>query len=349
MKIMQALPFGSYGFGIAVALISIMIAVGGMIYGLGYALDERKLKDFGRNELYQSVLNGAIVGGMLLLFMPNGIVTGLINSVTSSSNTSFTCFSYMSGNSALCFAYNYLAGTGPYTFAGQQHYSLLTVILALLSALFALEISLGLLASLQISAVFITFSPAALLKPFIAEIQYAVEALTAIAVSVSAQAAVLSFIAISALTILLPLGIILRTFYPTRKLGGFIIAVAIGVYVVLPLSYLMNAALVGSYSGTFNVSALNEVNFYASNIEGNYTLQSGANSTNSSLGGMLGWIKSALSVLSGALADLFHYIAALIVEVFVLPMFSLVITGISIKELAAVLGSEAYFGKFRII
>ncbi len=346
---MQAFPFGPYGFSIAVAVISIMIAVGGIIYGLGYALNEKSLKDFGRNELYQSVFNGAIVGGMLLLFMPNGVVTNLINNLTYGSNTSFSCFSYMTGNSALCFAYNYLAGTGPYTFAGQQHYSLLTIILGLLTLLFALEISLGLLASLQLSAMFVTFSPAALLKPFIAEIQYATELLTTIAMGVAAQAAVLAFIAISALTILLPVGIILRTFYPTRKLGGFIIAVAIGVYVVLPLSYLMNAALLVSYSGTFNSTSLEQVNLYASGFDGNYTILSGTNSTSGILGSMLGLIKSALSALAGALADLFHYIAMLIVEVFILPTFSLIITGISIKEFAEVLGSEAHFGKFRII
>ena len=79
------------------------------------------------------------------------------------------------------------------------------------------------------------------LSPLLSQIQSAVQVLGAAAVSATVQASVLMAIAAGALSTLLPLGLILRTFYPTRRLGGFLIALSIGVYVVLPLTYVMNA------------------------------------------------------------------------------------------------------------
>ena len=47
------------GYSIAVSVIAIMISVGGIVFGLGYAFDNNRLKMFGRDELVQSFINGA--------------------------------------------------------------------------------------------------------------------------------------------------------------------------------------------------------------------------------------------------------------------------------------------------
>ena len=39
---MQVLPFGQYGFSIAVYVIGIMIAISGISLGLGYAINDKK-------------------------------------------------------------------------------------------------------------------------------------------------------------------------------------------------------------------------------------------------------------------------------------------------------------------
>ncbi len=46
---------------------------------------------------------------------------------------------------------------------------------------------------------------------------------------------------------------------------------------------------------------------------------------------------------------LLNQLAYLIVYAFVLPIFSLIVTGISIRELSRVLGAEAFFGKFNLL
>ncbi len=78
----------------------------------------------------------------------------------------------------------------------------------------------------------------------------------------------LVFVAAGTLSVILPAGLVLRTFYPTRKLGGFLIAVAIGLYVVLPLSYVFNAMLANSYSVELSSGSTNSAYTMASGMEG---------------------------------------------------------------------------------
>ena len=55
-----------------------MLAVSGISLGLGYALNEKRLKDFGRDWIIESVLNGALVGGLIILFSNGGIISNII-------------------------------------------------------------------------------------------------------------------------------------------------------------------------------------------------------------------------------------------------------------------------------
>ncbi|MBM3229909.1 hypothetical protein FJZ26_05735 [Candidatus Parvarchaeota archaeon] len=58
------------------------------------------------------------------------------------------------------------------------------------------------------------------------------------------------------LTLFLPVGLILRTFPLTRGVGGFLIALAIGCYIIFPLSYLMIIAIQGNVAGGCNIQNL---------------------------------------------------------------------------------------------
>lgn len=343
---MSILPFGSYGFSIAIYVISIMIAVSGISIGLGYAFNERRLKEFGRSELYQSIINGALVGGMLALFSSGGIVSSVINSVTVSGNTSLQCSSSIVNNAAICLAYDYLVSPTGYTFMGTSHQSVLTMSAGTLTALFGLNAVLGIIAAFKINLLAVTLSFNYVTVPLINEIQYLIKILSTIAISATVQAAVLLFIAVGTLSIILPAGLILRTFYPTRKLGGFFIALSIGLYVVLPLSYVFNIALVNSYSAS--QSSIGQVTLTASGIEsGLFSFNKDSNS--SILSGFTSSISESLSALSSAVSNLIEGlisdISYFIVYTFILPAFSLVITGISVRELAGILGSEVSFGR----
>lgn len=333
---MQALPFGTYGLSISVLLVSAMLAIGGILLGLGYALNDRRFKEFGKNEILQSLINGALVGGFLLFFVSGGVVDTLVNSLVLTNGTSISCASFLQTNSAICFAYNYLIGPKQYYYQGSYRFSVLSSITLIVTALISLYAVLGL---------FKLF-----LSPVLAQIQSAVQMLGTAAVSVTVQASVLMFIAASALTLMLPTGLILRSFYPTRKMGSFLIALTIGLYLVLPLTYLMNATIASYYGSASGQSGLSTLTANLSSIK-NITLSYASQGTNStgivaelvSLGSQLS------SQLSGLVSYLYNAVAYFIVYTFVLPAFSLMLTAISVKELATLMGSDNFFGRFNLL
>ncbi len=68
--------------------------------------------------------------------------------------------------------------------------------------------------------------------------------------SLAVQQFALSIIQAIMIPFVLPVGIFLRIFPPTRQSGAFLIAVAIGFYVVFPFTYVVHAATVESISET---------------------------------------------------------------------------------------------------
>jgi hypothetical protein len=332
---MQALPFGAYGFNVSILLVGIMLGIGGIAYGIGYAINERKLKEFGRNEIMQSLINGALVGGFLVLFINGGVVDSLINSVVLTNGTSMSCSTFLQSNSAICFAYNYLVGGG-YTFMGTDHFSVLTSVMGMIVPLVSLYAVLG--------------NYKIFLSPILSQIQSVVQVLGAAAVSATVQASILMFIAASAIVLILPLGLILRSFYPTRGLGSFLIALTIGLYLVFPLTYVMNATIANYYGSATSQSAISSVSSNATSIGSSVTSYV---TQNTSQNGILSLATDAWNTIVGGISGLLNYlfsaVAYFIVYSFVLPAFSLMITGISVRELSKVLGSDSVLGKFNLL
>ena len=64
---------------------------------------------------------------------------------------------------------------------------------------------------------------------------------------------ILNFVKYTALTILLPAGILMRSFPPTRGAGAYVMAFAIGMYFIFPLSYIVTDLMVLDYSGDWCV------------------------------------------------------------------------------------------------
>ena len=351
---MDILPFGAYGFSIAVYVIGIMLAIAGISLGIGYAANKRSLKEFGKEEIYQSVINGVLVGSMLILFSQNGIVNSMINQITFYNSTSITCQSYMSGNAALCLAYDYLSGSG-YTYAGIFHQSILSSVTTLIVDLLGLNTILGVIGSISINLVVVNISLGSVVNPLISQIMYFVRILTTILTGVLVQSSILIFISLTATTIILPAGLILRSFYPTRKLGGFLIALTIGLYVVLPLSYVMNAMIANSYSQTLSNSSIISLTSSASSFKNTLSSipeiknQSDYGKALSFLGTITNGITDISNYFSGIVNWLVSSIAYFIVYTFILPGFSLILTIISVRELSAMLGSEAFFDLFRVM
>lgn len=342
---------GEYGFQAAISLTAIMIASGGMVLGLAYAMDDRRLKEAARSELYQSVVNAVLIGVLVSAIAGGGFLTSTINSAVGSANATFSCPELMSSNYAICFADNYLVGTSAYTILGKSYVPLLPMVTGFMAAVFGLNVVLGAASGVTLNLPLVSLSLSGAITPFLKETQYILELLTTLSISISVQAAVLYFISLTAASMILPAGLLLRAFRASRRLGGFLVAVAIGMYIVFPMSYLFNAVMVSSYSSSLNSSAVNIITIKADGLDSQLLGVSPmpANRTGSFLSGISSAVSSVLSSLSSAISSVLAIVAGLIVQVFILPIFSLVITGVSIRELAGLLGSEAFFGRLNLL
>ncbi len=346
--------FGLGIYSIAVALIAIMLSVAGIILGIGYAANDKKLKEFGISEIYQCIINGVIVGSLVVAFSSGGIITMLINNSVTNASLVATCNGSLSGNYAICFAYNYLVGLTPVTINGTSYPTLIDASIGLLAPVSLLYTGLSVLSSIKLSLGIISIGFASALNPVLTALNYVIEALTASVIAIEVQGILLKFIAAVAIPVLLPIGIVLRTFYLTRKLGGALMAIAIGLFVVLPMSYVLNAELTSSYVGSLDNSTVSsfvigatqtnaDIISHATGLNGNLTSRA------SSLSGYFtGSINSLVQGFDSFIEQLAGFIALLIVEVFFLPAFSIILTVISIREIAKVLGSEISFGKLYI-
>ena len=337
-----------YEFDIAVSAVAIMITIGGMLLGLGHATNNKKLKEWGRDELNQCIINGILLGGMLALFLPSGPITSMINQITLA-NGVVKCPQTLSANAAICFSYGYLTGDG-YYLGGIYHASILSQSTTLIIEMLGLNTALGLISSLKISIIAISFSLNQVFLPILGQIQFFIKALSTVSIGILVQSSILSVISASATTILLPIGIVLRTFYPTRRLGGFLIGSTIGLYVVLPLTYVLNASILSAYSLSIDNSTITSLYNSASNMSSYLSAQALPTSIWNSIISPISGIASHIASLSSQfMNNMEGYLSYFLLSVFILPAFSLAITAISIKEISKLLGSEVSFNLFEVL
>ena len=348
------MALGAGMYEIAVSVIAIMLSVSGILIGMGYVLDDRRLREFGREELIQSLINGAIVGALVVAFIPGGFFNELINSIAGGASISATCQGYMQGNYAICFAYNYLVGISPITINGTSYPSLADLTFGMLAALSTTYTAIALISSIKLGVGIISITLSGVLNPLLTQLGYLVNAVTAMVVSIEVQGMLLGFIAAVAIPILLPVGLILRSALVTRRLGGTIIAIAIGLFAVFPTTYLFNAELVSNYSSTITNSPLPSIGSIVAGTQANITGQIQASNQNNTTTGasLFTYVSSSLSGLAStvqdALKSVVDEVALLVIEVFFLPVFSIILTVVSIREIAKLLGSEVNFGKLHI-
>ncbi|EQD40657.1 conserved hypothetical protein, membrane, partial [mine drainage metagenome] len=284
------------GYSIAIGIVSIMFAVSGIILGIGIALQDKKITEIGKIELYQSAINGAIVGALVLAFYPGGLISGVMSSITYNAGVSTACSPPLSINPAICFAHNYLVGISPVSFGGSTYPSLLSSVLTLLVPISALYGIIATISGLKVSIVLVSIGFTALAQPVLTQLNYIITALSITLLSLEIQGILLEFVAAISLSILLPVGIILRAFYFTRRLGGAILAISIALFTVLPLSYLLDVQLVSTYSSGSSV-ALNQSIQNSTRVQQN--VLAGLNSANLTTGSATSVISEIGSLFSG--------------------------------------------------
>ncbi|MCW6159843.1 MAG: hypothetical protein LVQ95_02000 [Candidatus Micrarchaeales archaeon] len=346
------------GYDIAIALVGVMLAVFGIVLGLGIATNDRKLKELGRNEIYQAIINGAIIGSLFIAFSQNGIVSQILSGAVNSTSASVHCSEPMENNAALCFAYTYLTSPSQIQVGSGTAPTLFDSDISLLIPVTLLAVIVGLVSSLGFSFI-IQVSLSSALAPIVHQLNYIVSALTFALIGIEVQGALMLFISIVAIPMLLPIGMVLRSFFATRKLGGAMMAIAIGLSTVFPLTYVLDFQMSQSYSSASVNSIVNSTITSAQNFQSSLLGETGsmtsnsANATNSTSGQsqVLSITSLAVDFVKGGSAffqQVTDEISLLIVQVFFFPIFSIILTVISIRELATILGSEISLGKFDI-
>ncbi len=336
----------NYFFEIPAITLSIMASIAGISVGLGYAFKSKKLKDFGAEELTQVIISSIILGLIIAFFYSGGIFQQIMNSPGVPSASVSSCPAQTASNPAMCLSYNYLVGSG-YTYDGTYHQSIFDSLATLIASLLALSGILGIIASIKISLVIVSFSFSQVFNPIISEIKYVVGMLSGAEISVLVQGSLMLFSSAATTSMLLPVGFILRTTYPTRRIGSFIIALAVSLYVVLPMSYLLDIVVANGYQASYNAHGQGLGGIINESESLKNSLNSASASNSMVQYGIAGEIESQASSIQSMFSS---YINSLLVQLsyfiaysFILPLFSLVITGVSIREISSILGSEEHF------
>lgn len=193
---------------IAAQVISIMIILSGIAIGLGRAIGSKRLELFGMEELAQSIFNAAVVGVF-------AVVVATITQISSDIDF-LTC------------------GGGLPEELQCQMASVVDVGFSLMAESEKTALALGYYESLVLY--FGSFDIQILkgLQPMRETLGEGIKMLNINCTFASMNSQLANFIAQTMLAVFLPLGIIFRSFFATRKIGGFLIGAAIGFYLLFP-------------------------------------------------------------------------------------------------------------------
>lgn len=336
------------------ALIAITISIGGILLGMAFALDDKKLKEIAKTELYIAVINGVILGTLIVAFSTNGMVSIALTGITNNVSQGYYCPSQMEYNSALCFAYNYVAGTSQINIHGSPYPTIFDSTIGLLVPLSGLYSTLSIINSMSFNLGVASFGMSGAMKPLLTGVGYAIDALVVALLGVEVQGFLLMFISAAAMPILMPIAIALRCFYFTRRLGSALLAITIGLFAVLPMTYVLDASLVSSYSTSFTTAGINATASNASGLQSGLlgqvsSYERGVTSPTNALSASSNLISGFINAVSGFFQWLSNLVAIIVVQAFLMPAFSIMLTVISIRELARILGSEVHLGKFNML
>ncbi len=229
MALAAELAPGGSAWTLAIDLVVISILFAGIALGIGRALGSRKLWAWGAEELGQAIFNAAILGALVGLtvtssvFVSSTVPAGTILNCNTTANIS-SAATHSAMNASLC--------TLEQAAGGAQNVSM---------ALMSHSYKFAYLSGLTLSANVLTSTPFKALEwPARTYADWAASLANTQAL-LQTQREFLAMTAMQGFNLFLPAGLLLRMFFPTRKLGAAIMGAAIAFFLVYPMLY---AALV---------------------------------------------------------------------------------------------------------
>ncbi len=307
---------------IAGTVVALSIVLSGLLIGIGRAIGAVKLEYFGREELVQAIINAALVGAYATITI-----------------TATEISKGMVGNSA-CAAGDAMANLQCiYTSISGQTFSLL-------QSTIAIQQMVGYYQSIILEFSTFSIQPMSHLSSIALILEGQIFLLQQLLLVSEMHIQLLAFFGPQLLAFFFPLGLIFRSFFSTRKLGGFLIALSIGLYLLYPSMVLV-----------FPQPQLNETDMLLQNVTNKTqysTLPILDLNDNYALAGKLDNMTAISSTNSTSSADFTgdltlstQYIneatSSLIVFIILAPLFSLIVTLVFIKEATDIFGGEFFY------
>ncbi len=324
---------------IPILIVTASIILAGILIGLGRGLGYKKIERFGIEELTQALINAALFGSAAVLI---ATITEVGKSTAKACSTGVPIDEL---------------GCGIRT-------SLVPTLGGLFQETVGVLQILGYYQTLSLDFGYFSIRPLENLASVsdILSAQGANMQFLTMLININLQ--FIDFISVSALALLFSVGLLFRMFFATRRFGGFLLALAIGLYLIYP-SFIMifdnpyeetNQAY-GIMQNITNNTAyglvpivdLNDNNAIAQRIDLlSGRISNATNQTNSTLNQSINLtavdltsdLTVAVQANSAALSALYFYLL-------VAPIFSLFLSVIFIKELGNILGGE--LGLFSLV
>ncbi|MFN7991764.1 MAG: hypothetical protein U0R44_06435 [Candidatus Micrarchaeia archaeon] len=197
------------GVEIAVIVVTASIVLAGILVGIGRATGYKRIEVFGIEELIQSMINAAIIGSFAAIIELVGVVSSnVVNDSCSTGNVIFQLSCTLDRLNVSLF----------------RLFQELVNMINILAYYQTLSLDFG---SFSISPFHNLDSVSNTLSLQLLSINW-------IMILVGLNSQIATFIGQNALGLLFPVGLVLRTFFATRKVGGFLIALSIGLFVFYP-------------------------------------------------------------------------------------------------------------------
>jgi hypothetical protein len=197
------------GIEVAVIVVTASIVLAGILVGLGRAFGFKRIELFGLEELIQSIINAAIIGSFAAVIELVGVISSSVVNETCSAGNVISQLSCTLGN------------------LNDSLFSLMQGLIKLLGII-------GYYQGLALDFGSFGLSPFSSLSTVTDALSQQLLLLNLVMMLVELNTQIALFIGQNALALLFPVGLVLRTFFATRKVGGFMIALSIGLYVFYP-------------------------------------------------------------------------------------------------------------------
>ena len=229
MALLSELQSGSANFDLAITAAAISIIIGGILFGVGLGFSIRRLRLLGAEEIGQGIISAAMLGCIISFAL-------LLQSTFSSISLAAPppCPQIASPTSS------------PHAYLSCNLAALELSQRELASLLFRASDITGFASTLSLSLGVVSSQPFFALQSYSQQLSGA-SSLLLIASAISfLELELSSFIQVSALAVFLPAGLLLRTFFATRKLGAAAMAIAIAAYAVYPLLFTYTFSVSGT-------------------------------------------------------------------------------------------------------